>query len=281
MKKDFQLVTSRGNLVRISTYFISAPDTLPCVFLVHGFKGFKDWGFGPFLCEKLAESGFFAVGFNFSHNGVGEDLFNFSELDKFANNTITLEVEELGEVVNFYKNSGLGFKPKNNQIGLIGHSRGGAISLIYSAENSDVKALALWAAVSQLDRYSERQKSAWMKNGFFEVLNTRTNQVMRLNSVLLEDIIENMNRFDLKSKISKINAPALIVHGEQDLAVPVAEAYELYQSSKIENSELLLIEKTGHTFDIVHPFQGSNKKFDFVIERTIEFFQEKLNQKDL
>ncbi len=281
MKKDFQLVTSRGNLVRISTCFPPVPESSPCVFLVHGFKGFKDWGYGPHLREKLAENGFIAVGFNFSHNGIGDDLYNFTELDKFAENTFSLEVEELTEVIEFYRDGGFGFVPDNLQIGLIGHSRGGAVSLIYSSENKNVDALVLWASVSHLDRYTERQKNEWKEKGFLEVMNTRTKQIMRLNRVLLDDIIENMDRFDLKKRINEVEAPILIVHGEQDLAVPVEEAYELYQSSNFDKSELLLIEKAGHTFDVVHPFQGSNKKFDLVVERTITFLKEKFKSRIL
>lgn len=276
MKKDFQLITSRKNLVRISTYSNFNPIESSSVFLIHGFKGFKDWGYGPYLCDLLAQNGFFSVGFNFSHNGIGEDLVNFTELDEFADNTISLEIEELNEVIEFYKNGGFGFLPQNPKIGIIGHSRGGAVSIVHCAEKQNVNALVLWSSVSYLDRYSERQKKEWINKGFFEVLNTRTNQLMRLNRVLLDDIIENKARFELKKRIAEISAPILIVHGDQDLAVPVKEAYELYQSSKKENTELFIVEKAGHTFDIVHPFQGSNEKFDSVVDRTLDFLNAKL-----
>lgn len=276
MKKDFQLITSRKNLVRISTYSNFNPIESPSVFLVHGFKGFKDWGYGPYLCDLLAQNGFFSVGFNFSHNGIGEDLVNFTELDEFADNTISLEIEELNEVIEFYKNGGFGFLPQNPKIGIIGHSRGGAVSIVHCAENKNLDALVLWSSVSYLDRYSQRQKEEWISKGFFEVLNTRTNQLMRLNRVLLDDIIVNKARFDLKKHIAEISAPILIVHGDQDLAVSVKEAYELYQSSKIENTELLLVEHAGHTFNIAHPFQGSNEIFDLVVDRTRGFLKTKL-----
>jgi pimeloyl-ACP methyl ester carboxylesterase len=276
MKKDFQLVTSRKNLVRISTFSVSDPVDSPSIFLIHGFKGFKDWGYGPYLCDFLARNGFYSIGFNFSHNGIGEDLLNFTELDKFANNTISLEIEELGEVIEFYQNGGFGFIPTYPKIGIIGHSRGGAISIVHCAERKNVDALVLWASVSHFDRYSERQKEDWIKKGFFEVLNVRTNQLMQLNRVLLSDLIENKERFDLRKRIAEIHIPILIVHGDQDLAVPVKEAYELFKSSMNESTDLYIIEKTGHTFDIVHPFKASNEKFDLVVKRTLNFFKTKL-----
>ena len=41
------------------------------VIVAHGFKGFKDWGFFPYLCESLARDGHLVVSFNTSLNGVG------------------------------------------------------------------------------------------------------------------------------------------------------------------------------------------------------------------
>ncbi len=42
----------------------------PAIVVLHGFKGFKDWGFFPFLCEQLAFKNAIVVNFNFSLNGV-------------------------------------------------------------------------------------------------------------------------------------------------------------------------------------------------------------------
>ncbi len=277
MRKDFELFTSRDNLLRISTYSENSPEESPCIIYIHGFKGFKDWGYVPFLCDLLSTRGYFVISFNFSHNGIGEDLLNFTELEKFANNTISLEVEELNEVIQFYRNGAFGFNPYNTKIGLIGHSRGGAISLIHESEKKNVNALALWGTVAYFDRYSENQKKRWLENGYFEVLNTRTNQMMRLNKILLEDFMNNKERFNLLKRISQIEVPILIVHGDQDLTVPLTEGMKLYESSNKDLCELYVVEKAGHTFDIVHPFQGSNPKFDLVAEKTIEFFKKRLN----
>ena len=42
-------------------------------------------------------------------------------------------------------------------------------------------------------------------------------------------------------------------------------------------TEFHKIKATGHTFDITHPFEGSNRKFDFVLEKTLNFFNKNLN----
>ena len=102
MSKNFELITSQNEKLRITSYSFANAGTAPCIILVHGFKGFKDWGFGPYIAEYLAKKGFFVITFNFSHNGVGDNLSEFTELDKFADNTFSLEINELNELISAY-----------------------------------------------------------------------------------------------------------------------------------------------------------------------------------
>lgn len=272
MSKEFIFVTSRNNKIRISAFGLENIGTSPCLIFVHGFKGFKDWGFGPYLGKYFADNGFFAITFNFSHNGVGESLTEFDELDKFAENTFSLEISELSEMIDAYKNGFFGIT-SNTKIGLIGHSRGGAIALLTAVSKSGVGAVAVWSSVSNLDRYSERQKDNWRKKGVFEVMNMRTKQTMRLNKTLLEDIERNgETTLNIQQAVSKLNKPLLVIHGEQDLAVSVKEGAQLYDWSDKSLSQFTTIRAAGHTFDIKHPFEGSNKKFDAVVNLTNEFF---------
>ncbi|NCS88050.1 MAG: alpha/beta fold hydrolase [Ignavibacteria bacterium] len=277
MSKEFILSTSRNNKLRISAFGLKNLETSPCLIFVHGFKGFKDWGFGPYLGKFFADKGFFVVTFNFSHNGVGESRTEFDELDKFAENTFSLEISELTELIDAYKNGFFG-KTKNQKIGLVGHSRGGAISLLTASQKKDVNALAVWSSVAKLDRYSERQKENWKKKGVFEVLNQRTKQVMRLNLSLLEDIEKNGDTtLNIKRAVADLKRPLLLVHGEQDLAVPIVEGEQLFNWSDKTLTEFQKIPAAGHTFDIKHPFEGSNPKFDKVINLTIDFFNKHFN----
>lgn len=277
MNKEFVLNTKKNEKLRITTYGYENLETAPCLIFVHGFKGFKDWGFWPYSGNHFAEKGFFVLTFNFSHNGVGESLIEFTELDKFANNTFSLELEELNEVIDAYLNNFFGVK-NNKQIGIVGHSRGGGDSLIVSSKRKEIKAVVTWAAVANFDRYTKRQAKEWRKNGFFEVLNTRTNQMMRLNVSLLEDIEKNKeDLLNLEKAARNLNKPFLIIHGEQDLSVPIKEGEQIYNWSNKELTEFYKIKASGHTFDITHPFEGSNPKFDSVLEKTLTFFKQHLN----
>ncbi|MGQ9799615.1 MAG: alpha/beta hydrolase [Ignavibacterium sp.] len=276
MRKDFSFFTRLGNKIRFSVYFDSKRISKPCLIFVHGFKGFKDWGFWPYAAEFFAKNGFNVVSFNFSHNGVGDSLTEFDELDKFAENTISLEVDELNEIINSVKSAKI-VNQNCSSIGIIGHSRGGAVSILTSAKNENVNALAVWASVAKLDRYTARQKKEWKEKGFVEVFNSRTKQMMRLNVNLLNDIEQNKNStLNIETAVKKLNRPFLIVHGEQDLTVPVEESKLLFEFADKEKTELKIIPATGHTFDIVHPFESSNVKFELVLNKTLEFFQKNL-----
>ncbi len=277
MNKDFVLITKKNDKIRMTAYGNENLNDAPCLIFVHGFKGFKDWGFWPYIGNYFASKGFFVLIFNFSHNGIGEGKTEFTELDKFAQNTFSLELEELNEIIDAY--SGNFFKGKSNfKVGIAGHSRGGATSLLVSSYRKEIGAVVLWASISNFDRYTNRQKNEWRKKGVFEVLNTRTNQMMKLNVSLLEDIEKNKNGLlNLEQAAKNLNKPMLILHGEQDLAVPLKEAEQIYNWSNKEITEIIKVNATGHTFGAVHPFDKSNPKLDFTLDKTLKFFNKHLN----
>jgi dienelactone hydrolase len=273
MRKDFEILLPDKELLRITAYGDSIENYKYVLIYVHGFKGFKDWGFVPYFAEKFAKMGIYVITFNFSLNGIGENLLEFTEIDKFAKNTFSREVFELEFLLKMYKEGFFG-KTDSKKLTLLGHSRGGAIAA-FCGDNDIVDKVALWAAIAKLDRYTERQKEIWRKDGYFEIINTRTNQMMRLNVSLLDDIEANKNdRFSMQKAIAKLNKPLLIAHGSNDLTVPIEEGYLLYNWSNQNYSKFITVDKGSHTFDITHPFSGTNDKFEFLLNETFNFIIE-------
>ena len=100
---------------------------------------------------------------------------------------------------------------------------------------------------------------------------------MPLNLTLLDDIENNRDSLSIQNAVRNLSRPLLIVHGENDLAVPFQEAEQLLDWSDKRISDLAKIDKAGHTYDIVHPFEGSNPKFETVLGKTEKFFKTNLN----
>ncbi len=273
MSQNYVYDTSNRNKIDISTFGNSNLEKGNCLIFVHGFKGFKDWGFGPYLANYFSKKGYFVITFNFSHNGIGRSLTDFNELEKFAENTYSLEINELNEIIDAYKSGYFGKINSINKLGLIGHSRGGGETIIVGTNNNNVDAFVTWSAISNFDRFSERQKIEWRKKGYSEIVNSRTKQIMKLNLTLLEDIENNIgDLLNMQKALSNCTKPHLIIHGEQDLAVPISEGKLLYNWSRKEVTKFEIIKGTGHTFDIKHPFEGSTKAFDLVLQKTLRFF---------
>ncbi len=271
MKYNFSVTTGSGDQIDLDLYSSDPEKPLPVVIIVHGFKGFKDWGFFPSAGEYFSTAGYHSVVFNFSHNGItpGNDIFN--ELDKFAKNTISLEKRELKEII---ARVNLGeFCNLLGKIFIIGHSRGGGVVLLAASGVPDISAIAVWSSISHFDRYTERQKNLVAKQGFLEIPNSRTGQIMRMNSSFFDDLALNGREgLSIEKALQKIEQPILAVHGDIDGTVPVSEAFEINKQCKHPASEVFIVPKADHTFKMVHPATELTIQFMQVLEKTQSFF---------
>lgn len=66
-----------GEPIRGEVRIPDGPPPRVAVVMAHGFKGFKDWGFFPWVAEGMAAAGYAVVTFNFSRNGIGADPERF------------------------------------------------------------------------------------------------------------------------------------------------------------------------------------------------------------
>src|SRR5215208_2440205 len=226
----------------------------PAAVIVHGFKGFKDWGMFPHLAERLARAGLAAVSFNLSGSGV-DDAGEFSLADRFAHNTFSAELQDLDQVLDALMQGALGV-PVPTTLGLIGHSRGGGIATLQTARDSRVRALVTWAGISRVERWSGEQRAAWRTAGLTEIQNARTGQILPLYTDVLDDIEQNAETLDIETAAARIKVPWLIVHGTEDETVRFTEAETLKAASPRKKTRLLPIERGGHTFGATHPWRS-------------------------
>jgi uncharacterized protein len=246
----------------------------PIAIVCHGFKGFKDFAFFPYTSRKLCEQGFAVVTMNFSGNGIGDDPLNFTALDRFAQNTISQELDDLDAVLEGIASGVLlGTQGDARRIGIMGHSRGGCTAIVKAALDPRLKCLVTWASPAALGRYSDEVLRQWKEDGRYNFVNARTKQDMFVNYTYLEDIQANRERYSLDLALSQLTIPYLTVHGTEDESVPVEAAHRLQSYVKAGQAELALVEGGTHTFRTKHPFEGSTPALDQAIDRTVAWFR--------
>ncbi len=236
--------------------------------MLHGFKGFKDWGMFPPFSDRLARAGVTAVTPNLSGSGV-DDSGQFTFHEQFARNTFSAELEDLARVVDALAGGDLGVAPPS-RIGLVGHSRGGGMAILQTARDSRVRALATWAAISSVERWSPAEQAEWRQRGSKEIVNARTGEKLALYPDVLDDIARHARgTLDILGAAKRVAVPWLIAHGAEDEAVSILEGRALSAASVRSTTQLLEIEGAGHTFGAAHPWKGSTPEFERVADASI------------
>lgn len=255
----------------------SATVRSPILLILHGFKGFKDWGFFPYIAEHFTCHDMITITVNFSLNGYRPGSDRIEAPEDFHRNTISREISETLALIEALQAGTLHpslHEYANNPLYILGHSRGGGIALTAAARSSHIMKAAIWNSVATFDRFSPRQKLQWAESGAFPVENARTGQALSLGLDYLQDITKNeLSISPVAMAAQLLHTPLLIVHAEQDMTVPLREAHKLRDSSSAR-TQFHVIARTGHTFGAVHPFQGSTPALDEALAVTTDFLKQ-------
>lgn len=274
-QRAFSLDTPHGTRLDAILHLPKGSGKRPCVVICHGFKGFMDWGFFPYLAELLAQRGFGAVRFNFSGAGVqpGED--RVSDPDAFRHATYTRELADLLAMLDHVATDLDRRHIDPDRIGLIGHSRGGGTATLASGHpnwRERLRGMVTWAAVSTFERFSDEEVAGWRQDGELPVVNSRTGQELRVGVDVLEDLEAHAEELDIRIAAGRRHAPWLIVHGEADETVCIQDALILYE--RAENPvELHRITGATHTFNVGHPFNHPSRELIQAMNVTQAWFR--------
>ncbi|MEA2659538.1 MAG: hypothetical protein QOF64_2134 [Candidatus Binatota bacterium] len=160
------------------------------------------------LGTALAERGILALRFDFAY--VGESDVKFEDI------TYSGEVDDLRAAYALVQSR------RPGKTAILGSSMGGTVALMFAAQEPQVAALVTIAAPLHPENFPKRiltpaQIQKWRELGF------TTYHGQRLNASLLDDL----EQLDVVESARRIGCPVLILHGDADDVVPVAEAYEL------------------------------------------------------
>jgi pimeloyl-ACP methyl ester carboxylesterase len=251
----------------------------PILIFSHGFKGFKDWGGFNQAAEYFVRQDFVFVKFNFSHNGTTPaDPSSFDDLEAFGENTFSKELEDLDIIIDWAQTTDLVADTQRNidEIYLVGHSRGGGITILKAAQDNRVKKLVTWSSVNDFGyAWNDDLVAEWKVKGVQYANNARTNQRMPLNYSLYEDYQANHDKLNIPAAVSILKKPFMVIHGTEDETVPLEQALDMKRWNS--GIKLELIPNGTHTFGVKHPHTAPHLPFDMlvVVERTAEFLKKK------
>ena len=213
----------------VGELYFAAQEEAPVVVLCHGLPAGPpdpaDPGY-PFLAQRLARSGFTALAFNF--RGAG-----------FSGGNLGMAgwVRDLTAVLGFLE-AGLGGVPAT----LMGFSAGAAVACRVASEDQRVSAVALMACPAGFEHLRRPQEAQAMLEHCRKVGTVRDSTY----PPSLSDWVEGFVRLDPVGCIGSISPrPLLIVHGEADDLVPVANARRLFDTAG-EPKEMVLLPGVGH-----------------------------------
>lgn len=232
-----------------------AKDATALIVFVHGFMGFMDWGAWHLVRDFYNQAGYDFCRFNLSHNGTTiAQPSEFSDLEAFGQNTYSFEVEDTLRLIAHLETTHQTWE----RIHLIGHSRGGGTAILASQHWSFQSALGkvcTWAGICDITRRfpSGSELLDWEKTGTRIVKNGRTHQNLPQEYGLYTDFLAQQEKLDILKAAQLLAAKLHVFHGDQDLSVPLTEAYELATAS---GTEVMEIAGADHVFGATHPWNA-------------------------
>lgn len=207
------------------------------VILGHGYLSNKNSRTGKALSKCLNENGISTITYDLY--GHGESEGDIEHL------TVSKAVETLLSVYDFAQT-------RYKKIGLVGSSFTGSISLICaSKKHPDVIALKcpVFSSNELWDwRLNESGVAKWKKEGYLKLFSKRWSY----------DVYEDAMTYNMREIASKIKSPTIVVHGDQDVTVPMSQAENIAFSVKGEK-RLVVIKGADHFFK-------EEKQFSIVVD---------------
>ena len=201
------------------------------VVVAHGVTSQHDRPYLVALCDSLAAAGIPSLRFSFAGNGSSEGAF--------ADATIGKEVEDLGAVLD-----ACGVR----RVAFVGHSMGAATGVLRAAEDARIRALVSLAGMVDVRRFCQRH--------FAGLVPGRDTMFGRAGCVLTPAFLDEARRLDtVLPAARRVLVPWLLVHGDRDELVPLADAEAAHRAAG------------GHAE--LHVLPGADHRFDACIDRMV------------
>ncbi len=274
----FEVKNSRGDGIACDlryAKFVERPITLV---IVHSFMAFKDWGFFPYVADEFARYGYAVVTFNFSYNGVPDNGNRIVDFDRFARNTFSRELDDLHSLIErLFDGSAPAALRNHGPVALLGHSRGGGISIITASRDGRIGALVTWSSIASFDRWTNHQKNDWHRRGFLPLARSSDISPLKLGLELLQDYENNFSSLNILDAAERMTIPWLILHGSADLIVPVREAESLSKAAPHRTTRYMPLDGVDHIYRNIESGEYNFETLDSLLKITDTWLKQSLN----
>lgn len=278
IESDFTLSHPNQLRVRCTLRIPEGSGIVTPVVVAHGFLGFKDWGFFPFLGRRLSEAGFAAITFNHALSGIEDNPWKIDDPEGFSRNSTTQELRDWDLVMDalLLGKMPLADRMRLNAVGAVGHSRGGSYAILFSREVPQVASIVTWGAIRSFDRFDAETRRRWRNQGYLEVPREEHESPLTLSVAALEALERNDRRLEVLKAVRESTIPILFLHGRRDRRVPLSEGESLWQRADPQLCRFHIIENAGHTFQTRHPLTTPSLPLLEAVSRTIDWFRNTL-----
>jgi dipeptidyl aminopeptidase/acylaminoacyl peptidase len=143
------------------------------------------------------------------------------------------------------------------QLGLLGFSQGGQVALLCAALTDRLNAVVAFFPVTELERWAETTDIDGIRNWYIPSVCSKDDGMKSKSPLYVAD---------------KINAPTLLVHGDQDTRVPTEQSVMMAKAMRKSGKNVRLHLVKGGT----HGFEKAESKFKASWELVKEFFEANL-----
>lgn len=234
----------RGRLL-IPDYCDSGPQGLAII--IPGFLGYMDWGFYPYLAKILTDKNWMVILFNHSTGGTGDNGKPYSGMENLKNMTVERDLADVRGIFEALDKDEIpGFNHKQKlPIFLIGHSKGGAVSILSAVSRPDIAGIVLINSVADLLRIPREKAMEIIERGYQEKMLPGTKITIKVKSDYWKQLIENPDRYDVPKALGSLKAKIYVIRGADDEIIPFEETNEIIKHAP-NGAKIMLRSGVGH-----------------------------------
>ncbi|MDH7499724.1 MAG: dienelactone hydrolase family protein [candidate division NC10 bacterium] len=256
-------IFDRGQLrIHWIAYFPDKRYRLPGVLVHPDAAGFAEDMEG--VCFSLAQAGYFAAAVHYQR------LENLKEKNAF----VCCKSFEEGKAAFIHLLAHPRVDPE--RAGLLGFSKGGTHSLLIAAAEPRVKAAVVYYPLTDFEEWLNVDRYPFPAS--LRVRFIRGQVIKKRGATRWEEVLSDIRDASPINHVTSIQSPILLIHGETDRTVPLADTQRFFEALRAAggNCELYVLPEAGHVFNFKNKEQGR-----MAWERTLQFLDHHLKKEGL